>query len=57
MLKNDLKKFLRILLQIPELKFRFDVSVSEMDQEIKSGTMTKREKSLKVLLARKNRKR
>ncbi len=57
MLKNDLKKFLRILLRIPGLKFRFDVSVSEMDQEIKSGTKTKREKSLKLLVARKNRKR
>jgi hypothetical protein len=56
-LKNDLKKFLRILLRIPGLKFRFDVSVSEMDQEIKSGTKTKREKSLKLLVARKNRKR
>jgi hypothetical protein len=32
-------------LRIPELKFRFDVSVSEMDQEIKSGTKTKREKT------------
>jgi hypothetical protein len=56
-LKNGRKKFLKFLLRIHGLKFRFDVSVSEMDQEIKSGTKTKREKSLKVLLARKNRKR